>query len=282
MIVALVVLSAFLHALWNALLRLEANKDLALVAATLFATLFAAVVASASWFLGEAPFAAGAGVGYSAIAGVCEAAYFATLAAALARGTLGTVYTISRGGALLVVWPLSMLLFAEVATPSSLAGSGLVLGGLVLCGLCLRGGSRGGDRQAVGWAVVCAASIAGYHLAYTAALDHGAQAPGCFALALGVAVAINAARLRGAERAALGPLIRRRWPRLVVIGLVCAGSFLLLLEALQGGGAAFVMTLRNTSVLFAAAMAWWIGERPTRGTLAGAALVAIGAAVMAW
>ena len=45
MIVALVVLSAFLHALWNALLRLEDAKDRSLVVAIAVATLVAVVVA---------------------------------------------------------------------------------------------------------------------------------------------------------------------------------------------------------------------------------------------
>ena len=45
------------------------------------------------------------------------------------RGRLGVVYTVSRGGAVLAVWPLSIALFAEVATVPSLAGSVLVLAG---------------------------------------------------------------------------------------------------------------------------------------------------------
>jgi drug/metabolite transporter (DMT)-like permease len=76
-------------------------------------------------------------------------------------------------------------------------------------------------------------------------------------------------------------LIRRRWPRLLVIGLGCGGSFLILMEALAIGGSGYVLTLRNTSVLFAAAMASVIGERPGRTEVAGAALVAAGAALMA-
>ena len=42
-------MSAFLHALWNALLRLEREKDRALVAAIAVATAFAAVIAGALW-----------------------------------------------------------------------------------------------------------------------------------------------------------------------------------------------------------------------------------------
>jgi drug/metabolite transporter (DMT)-like permease len=39
--------------------------------------------------------------------------------------------------------------------------------------------------------------------------------------------------------------------------------------------------LRNTSVLFACGLSWWIGERPGRLEALGAVLVAAGAAVMA-
>jgi uncharacterized membrane protein len=53
------------------------------------------------------------------------------------------------------------------------------------------------------------------------------------------------------------------------------------MEALARGGSGGVLTLRNTSVLFAVAMAWRIGERPRRVEVAGAALVAAGATLMA-
>ncbi len=286
-IVALVLLSALLHALWNALLRLEDDKDRTLMAAVMVATLVAALVAGVRWELGAAPFASLAGVGFTVLAGTMEAAYFATLAKAMGLGRLGEVYTISRGGAVLVVWPLSIAVFGEEATLPALAGSAVVVGGLALSGL---GGSRGGAggarpgrRSAVGWAVACAMSIAGYHLAYKAALREAVNPSACFALSLGVSAAINGVRLGGASRGgeAIGALMRRRWPRLVVMGLTCSGSFLILMEALARGGSGYVLTLRNTSVLFAVAMAWRIGERPRRAEVAGAALVAAGATLMA-
>jgi uncharacterized membrane protein len=287
-IVALVLLSAFLHALWNALLRLEDDKDRALMAAVVVATLFAAAVAGVRWELGAAPFASLAGVGFTVLAGVMEASYFATLAKAMGLGRLGVVYTISRGGAVLVVWPLSIALFGEAATLPALAGSAVVIGGLALSGL---GGSRGGAggeslgrRGAMAWSVACAMSIAGYHLGYKAALREAVNPSACFALSLGVSAAINGVRLGGAHRGggsgAIGALVRQRWPRLLVMGLMCGGSFLILMEALARGGSGYVLTLRNTSVLFAVAMAWRIGERPRRAEVVGAALVAVGAALM--
>jgi uncharacterized membrane protein len=294
-IVALVLLSAFIHALWNALLRLEDEKDRALMVAVTVATGIAAVVAGVRWGLGEVPFASLRGVGFTLLAGTLEAAYFATLARAMELGQLGMVYTISRGGAVLVVWPLSIALFAEAVTGLAIGGSALVVGGLALSGVGARrgrgtSGGRDGQHGAVSWAMACAVSIAGYHLAYEAALREAVNPSACFALSLGTSAVINAVRMGAARRlggrsdagrGGIVALVRRRWRRLTVIGLGCATSFLILMEALARGGPGYVLTLRNTSVLFAMAMAWRIGERPARAEIVGAALVAAGAALLA-
>jgi drug/metabolite transporter (DMT)-like permease len=64
------------------------------------------------------------------------------------------------------------------------------------------------------------------------------------------------------------------------MGATCGASFLILLVGLRGGGAGLVLTLRNTSVLFATALAFAIGERPGPRQIAGAILVALGAIVL--
>ncbi|HUJ59897.1 MAG TPA: hypothetical protein VLX92_15440 [Kofleriaceae bacterium] len=277
MLVALVLCSALLHALWNALLRTEPDKDRGLVAAVSVATVLAACVAAARWaFAGDLPFASGASALWACAAGLFEWMYFAALARALDRGPLGPVYTLSRGGAIVAVWPLSAVVFGEAITGVAAGGSAIVLVGLVLAG------ARGGDRRelgldAIAWALACAAAIAGYHLAYKAALGAGGSPSAVFAVALALASAINAARLRGVASYA-----RVRLPRVIAMGVICGGSFLILLEALARGGTGFVLTLRNTSVLFATGLAAMIGDRPRGMQIAGAALVASGAALMAW
>ena len=282
-IVALVLVSAFLHAAWNALLRLEQDKDRALVAAVAAGTLLALAVAGIRWALGEAPFDGAAAIAWSLAAGVLEVAYFASLARALESGPLGPVYTISRGGAVVIVWPLSIAAFGEAVTATSLAGSAVVLAGLALSSAGLPAiAARRARGGALAWAVACAVAIAGYHLAYKAALAAGGGPSAVFAVSLGVATAINAARLGPEGRRAAAAIARTRAPRVLAMGMVCGGSFLILMEALAGGGAGFVLTLRNTSVLFATGLAWAIGDPPRRAQVAGAFLVAAGAVLMAW
>ncbi|MBA3454763.1 MAG: hypothetical protein H0T42_16875, partial [Deltaproteobacteria bacterium] len=69
MIVALVLLSAFLHAGWNALLRVEPDKDRGLIAAIAIASLFACVIAAIRFALGEQPFATVESLLYTLLAG---------------------------------------------------------------------------------------------------------------------------------------------------------------------------------------------------------------------
>jgi drug/metabolite transporter (DMT)-like permease len=210
-----------------------------------------------------------------------EWAYFASLAKALDRGRLGPVYTISRGGAILLVWPISIALFHEHLGITSAIGSAVVFGGLALSS---SGASqaRTAQRGALAWAITCAVAIAGYHLAYKAALREGGSASAVFACALAVATTINVARIGRDGRAVVGGLLRTRLPRIVLMGAICGGSFLILMEALAAGGAGFVLTLRNTSVLFAVGLAFVIGEHPRRTEILGALAVAAGAILMAW
>jgi uncharacterized membrane protein len=281
MTVVLVLVSAFLHAGWNALLRLERDKDRSLVAAVVIATLIAAIVAVIRCGVtGDMPFPTPASAIWSLVAGLFEWVYFASLARALSLGTLGTVYTVSRGGSIVLVWPLSIALFGEAVTGAGAIGSLVVVGGLGLCGL--GDGDNRADRPAgLAWAGGCAMSIAAYHLAYKAALSAGGNPSAVFATALTLATAINLVRLGRAGRTIVVELLRTRTARIIVMGTICSGSFLILLEALASGGAGFVLTLRNSSVLFAAILAWAIGDRPGPAQLVGAGLVAAGAVVMA-
>lgn len=272
--------SALFHALWNALLRVEPDKDRGVVGAIVVASTFAGAIAAVRWASGEVPFATTDAVVYTVVAGVFEAVYFLTLARALEAGPLGAVYTISRGGAVLVVWPASIGLFDETVTWTSGTGSAVVLGGLILSGIGAHGATGGKARAGVAWAIACAVSIAGYHLAYKAALEHGGSPSATFAVSLGLSAVISIARLGGAGRRAFVDVLSTRTPRIVLMGIICGGSFLILMEALALGGSGYVLTLRNTSVLFAAALAFTIGERPAHAELVGAGLVAGGAVLM--
>ncbi|MBZ0232161.1 MAG: permease, partial [Deltaproteobacteria bacterium] len=166
---ALVLISAFLHAAWNALVKKSADPSAAVHAIVAAAGVLAAAVAAVEVAFGGATITGRAAV-LGAIAGALEAGYFQALGRALAAGPLGPVYTISRGTAAILVWPISIVALGEQLTVLSGAGSALVLAGLAASSL-----ERGASRTAILWAVGTAAFIAGYHFAYKAALVTGSS-----------------------------------------------------------------------------------------------------------
>jgi uncharacterized membrane protein len=274
-IVALVLVSAALHASWNALVRLEPDKDAAMIAVIAIAWALSVAAAIGESALGHTLFPSLRAAAWAAAAGAGEAAYFFTLARALTAGALAPAYTLSRGGAVVLVWPLSMAIFTEPITALGAAGAMIVL--LGLAGSGLEGGLGGRSAR---WAIACAVTIASYHVAYKLALAAGAAETGTFALALAISVGFNAARVGAAGRRAARARIAAAPLRMIGMGALCGASFLIFLVALRGGGAGFVLTLRNTSVLFATGLAFAIGERPGARQLVGAALVAGGAVLL--
>ncbi len=276
----LVLASALLHALWNAGLRVEPDKDRAVVVAIAVGSVIAGVVALVMGGLHGSPFPGSAGAtaaAWTLAAGAFEAVYFWSLAKALSTGPLGPVYTLSRGGAVILVWPISIWLWHEPVHVWSIVGSTVLLAGLVCSGA-----ERGTSRRAVRWALLCAAFIAAYHLSYKAALQAHGEPSAVFAISLGFASVINLLRLGATGRAAAKAMLQKRAWRLIFIGTICSIAFLLFMQALATGGAGVIVTLRNTSVVFATFFAWRIGDRPGWRQVVGAGLVASGAVLLSW
>lgn len=265
--------SALLHAGWNALLKRERAPETAVLGVQSVALATAALAAAVI----PGPALPGpASLAWSAGAGLFEGAYFVTLAAALGQASYGAVYALARGSALVVVWPAAALLLGEPVTPRGAAGAGVVGLGIVLV-------ARGGDLRATGrglaWALACGGAIAGYHLCYGRALALGGAPAPVFAVALAVALPLVAWSAR--RRAGASAPWPRPGARQILAGLLCTASFLLFLVGLARSGAGPAMTLRNTSVIFAQGLAALMGEAVPRRQLLGAALVAVGAALLA-
>jgi drug/metabolite transporter (DMT)-like permease len=274
-VVVLTLASAFLHALWNALLRRAPDRESLGVVVVAIAAVTAAVVAAAGVVAGGAPFPDARGVAWSAAAGLFEAGYFVSLVLALGRGPLGPVYTVSRGGAIVIVWPISVLFMGEPVGALAVTGAAVVCAGLAATGL-----ERAAPARSLVLATSCAAFIAGYHLCYKHALAAGGAPAAVFAVSLALAAPLNAAAMGRARRRAAWAALARSPVRVIVPGVMCAASFLLFLVALRAAGAGLILTLRNTSVLFATLLGWAIAEPPTRRQLAGALLVAAGAILL--
>ncbi len=271
---AWLIASAFLHAAWNALVKREREPQVAIIGVLVSAVICSAAVALA---MPGAGLPGRATVLWGVAAGALQAIYFVSLGEALSRATYGAVYAVARGGALLLVWPAAALVLHEPFTLRSAAGAALVGVGVVSVALA---GRERASRGGVAFAVLCAASIAGYHLCFERAIAHGGSPAPLFALAFAVALGPVWLQARLAGRVAAG-LDRRAALRLFVAGALTTVSFLLFLIGLSHSGAGVALTLRNTSVVFAQVLAAGLGEAVPRRQLAGAALVVLGAALVA-
>lgn len=272
----LVLLSAFLHALWNALLKRERDIEVATVGVLAVAALSSALALLLS---PGVAFPERSAYAWALSAGVFEGGYFFALSMALLRAPLGFAYTVARGGAIALVWPISVLVLGEQLTTLGVVGVTVLLGGLAAVGL---GGDRRVGPSGLRWSLLCAAGIAGYHVSYKQALAAHAQPAALFAMSLAVALPMNLLRLGRDKRARLGSRLRALPWAIFGAGVICTAAFVVFLHALALSGAGAVLTLRNTSVVFAQLFAFMIGERLPRRQVLGALLIGAGATLIAW
>jgi bacterial/archaeal transporter family protein len=97
-----------------------------------------------------------------------------------------------------------------------------------------------------------------------------------------VAIATTIFALSRGDGRSLGALDRRTWIFLVLAGVATAGAYLLYFRALGAGDSARVQPIDRLSLVFAIVLAvLFLGEKPSVGLVAGAALMAAGAGVIA-
>jgi drug/metabolite transporter (DMT)-like permease len=274
--IALAFGSAILHALWNVMLKRTRDMDSA--AAGVFAVSLV-VAGGASLFVPGKAFPEPAGVYWGLGAGLFEGCYFVGLVRSIERAPLGWSYSWMRGSAIVLVWPVSVLLMGETFRWSSLACVSCVCSGLGLLGLFT---DQRRSPGALRWAFSTGVCIACYSLFYKLALLHGTQPLALFSLSMAVGLPIQTwVRIR--RRGWTGFRILPERPFLVLVaGLLCMLGFTLFLMALSRTGAGAVTTIRNTSVAFAMVFSMTLGERPNWREWAGAALVTLGAAGLGW
>jgi len=260
----LVLGSAAVHALWNALLA-DAEDTHATTAVMLLAgVVLFAPVAALTWDLDAAA------VPYVLASGCLELLYFGLLATAYARAELSFVYPVARGSAPVLVLAVSVIALGASVSGWQAAGVLAVAAGVLL----VRGLGAGRGRD-LALALCVGACIAAYTLVDDRGLRH-ATPISYLALVLLVAAVPYAAVVgpRAMRGAATG--------RALLAGAGMFGAYALALAALELAEAAPVAALRETSVVMAAVGAAVVGRsRVPAARVAGACVVVVGAAAIA-
>lgn len=266
--------AAAMHAGWNAVVKIGLDR---LLSVTLIA-ISAALVSLACLPFSELP----RGTVWYWILGsaLLHTSYKIFLIQAYRTGDLGQVYPLARGSAPLIVTAVSLAALTEEIDSGSLAGIAVLVAGVWL--MSLRGGHevRHLNRPAVLYAFGTSCFIASYTLVDGLGARLAATATS-YALTLfivdGILIAVVCARLRGLagfRRMAVA------WKSGLAGGAMSLGAYWISIWAMTKAPIASIAALRETSVLFALAIATVVlKERLTPWRLA-AGLIITGGTVL--
>ncbi len=275
-VMAAVLFGALLHASWNALIKGGTDKalDTALIhgLGMVVALPVVAVVglpAREAW-----PFLAASIV--------VHLGYYIALVGAYRHGDLGLTYPVMRGLAPLLVACTSAVLIGEVLPLAAWLGVLAVSVGVIGVGLS-RSALGGHPGKALRYALANAAIIALYTLIDgqgVRAAGHALSYVATLFLFEGLPYFLLVMWRRGAQRPEAWRYMGRRW-KLALAGTAASfGSYAIALWAMTQAPVATVAALRETSVLFAAALGTlWLKEG--FGPLRAAGTLVVVAGVMA-
>jgi drug/metabolite transporter (DMT)-like permease len=270
--IALVLLAAFLHASWNALLRGSADRgqSMAIMSATLG---IAGLV-----LLAIAGLPAPASRVYVVASGVLHWIYVALLVVTYRSGDLGETYPVARGSS-----PALVALGASLFAGEWMDLLGSVGIGLVCAGIFMLAVARGRlHAMNLPWALATGATIAAYTvidgigvrasgnwIAYTAAI---------FAFFIAAPLWFLAKQGIGFFKASANEVLKA-----VGGGLISIAAYGAIIWAMQASPMGAVSALRETSVVFAALLgAAFLGERLTAQRIVACCIIAAGAVCVGW
>lgn len=207
---------------------------------------------------------------------ILHVGYYIGLTEAYRSGDMGQVYPIARGSAPLMTATASTFVLGEGVGLLAWAGIAVLASGVFL--MSFRGGRDAArlDRRAVGYALFTACTICGYSLVDGV----GARASGnahAYSVALFVADGVVMVALALARRGpAVAVALVRNWKSAFIGGTLSLAAYWIAIWAMTVAPIAIVAALRETSVLFGAAIAVIVLREPLRLTRIAAAVMIVG------
>ena len=264
-----VLFAALCHAGWNALIKVGLDP----LSTTTLISIGSGVVALVLLPLAGLP--ASAALPWLVASVVIHLGYFAALIETYRSGDLGQVYPIARGSAPLMTATATTLFVGEKLSLIGWAGIVALVAGVFLLS------AHGGrdlvkiDRRAVGFALMTALTICTYSVVDGIGARLAGN-PNAYSLTLfaGIAVVMVPYALYRGGRAVI-PAMRTYWRRGFAGGALQVLSYGTVLWAMTLAPIAIVATLRETSVLFGAAIAVVVLKEPLRAVRIAAALLIV-------
>lgn len=261
--------AAFLHALWNALIKMGTSKVGGMVILSVVEVPIGLTVVAFS------PPIDPAAIPWVIAAGCTHFAYKFFLTYAYDRGDLSRVYPIARGAAPMIVALVGAAFLADAVTHQEYIGIAVLAAGILLMARGVF--TSGEDRKLLPFALGSACATATYTL-----IDGlGARVSGSPAayvawvfVADGVFFTLGMLALRGWN------VIPRNWQAWRVGSFASAasyGAYAVSIWAMTTAPIAVVAALRETSILFAVLIGWLVfGERMTAEKAVAAVIIVAG------
>lgn len=261
--------AAFLHALWNALIKVGPSPVAAMVILSVAEVPIGLAVAATR------PLPAPEVWPWVIAAGCTHFAYKLFLTYAYDRGDLSRVYPIARGAAPMIVALVGAVALADAVSTFEYLGIVVLGGGIALMA---RGVFTDGEsRRLIPFALGSAAATATYTmidgLGARVSGDAVAYVAWVF-VADGLIFTLGMLALRGTD---ILPRNRRAWATGLLASAASYGAYAISIWAMTVAPIAVVAALRETSILFAVGIGWLVfGERMTPNKALAAALIVAG------
>lgn len=288
-VMLIVLLAAFLHASWNAVVKSSRDKFLDIVLVTAGSALLSAIA------LPFLPLPASASWAYVAASVVIHIGYFALVAAAYRAGDMSFAYPLMRGTAPLLVTIASGPLIGEYLSPGAWSGVLMICVGVLGMTLVhgkpgsgISGGgiSGGGKPSGAGMGAALPAMANAVVIAvYTVVDGVGVRLSGhaaAYTMWVFLLTALPLVVWAGLRRrAGLTAHFRSRWHFGLLGGACTLAAYVLSLWAMTQAPVALVAALRETSILFGSVLsALVLKERFGWTRHAAAAAVVSGAIIL--
>jgi drug/metabolite transporter (DMT)-like permease len=253
-----VLFAAACHAGWNALIKVGLDP----LSTTTLISVGSGIVALAFTPLVGMP--ASAAWPWLLASIIIHLVYFASLIESYRTGDLGQVYPIARGSAPLMTAAVTSIFVGEKLSALGWTGIVVLVAGVLL--LSARGGRQLAeiDRRAIGFALFTAFTICAYSVVDGIGARLSANPNGYSVwLFIGIAVVMVPYALYRDGRDVI-PAMHRFWLRGFAGGALQVLSYGIAIWAMTAAPIAIVATLRETSVLFGAAIAVVVLKEPLR------------------
>ena len=261
--------AAFLHALWNALIKLGTSKVGTMVILSVVEVPIGLAVVAVT------PPINPAAIPWIIAAGCTHFAYKFFLTYAYDRGDLSRVYPIARGAAPMIVALVGAVFLADAVTSGQYLAIAVLGSGILLMARGVF--AQGEDRKLLPFALGSAAATATYTL-IDGMGGRISGSPGAYVawvfVADGLIFTLGMLALRGLD---VLPRDRRAWLLGSAASVASYGAYAVSIWAMTLAPIAVVAALRETSILFAVLIGWLaFGERMDRGKAIASGVIVAG------